>query len=81
MEDKIFRRMWIPEKMGIDGTQELDLSRYAADAFGENLLLIHEAPEYMVEIGGTEYDVHLHFSGDGTQNVLQQFRKMIFKSA
>ena len=79
LEEKIFKRLWLYEQPRIDDTRPVDLGGYAEAFFGAagKVRIFPEAPKYTVRIGKTEYDVHLRFSEDGTQNVLRQFRKMI----
>lgn len=74
--------IWLPTPPRMESAEDFAyVDAFLPDSTGERIeagkLQLYGIGNYTMKIGGTVYDVSTHFSTDGKQSVLQQFRDLL----
>lgn len=74
--------IWLPKPSRMESAEDFAyVDAFLPDSTGERIedgkLQRYGIGNYTMKIGGTVYDVSTHFSADGKQSVLQQFRDLL----
>lgn len=74
--------IWLPKPPRMETVEDFEyVDAFLPDSTGERIedgkLQRYGIGDFSMKIGGTVYDVSTHFSTDGKQSVLQQFRDLL----
>ena len=74
--------IWLPTPPRMENVEDFEcVDAFLPDGAGERIedgyLNCYGIADFTTKIGGTVYDVSTHFSTDGKQSVLQQFRDLL----
>ena len=74
--------IWLPKPPQMETVEDFEyVDAFLPDSTGERIedgkLQRYGIGDFSMKIGGTVYDVSTHFSTDGKQSVLQQFRDLL----
>ena len=74
--------IWLPKPSRMETVEDFAyIDAFLPDSTGEYIengnLQCYGIGDFSMKIGGTVYDVSTHFSTDGKQSVLQQFRDLL----
>lgn len=74
--------IWLPKPPRMETVEDFEyVDAFLPDSTGERIedgkLQRYGIGNYTMKIGGTVYEVSTHFSTDGKQSVLQQFRDLL----
>ena len=74
--------IWLPTPPRIENVEDFEcVDAFLPDGAGERIedgyLNCYGIADFTTKIGGTVYEVATHFSEDGRQSVLQQFRDLL----
>ena len=74
--------IWLPTPLQMESFEDFEyVDDFLPDGAGERIedgnLNCYGIGDFTMKIGGTVYEVATHFSEDGRQSVLQQFRDLL----
>ncbi len=74
--------IWLPTPPQMESAEDFEyVDAFLPDSAGERIedgkLNCYGIGNFTIKIGGTVYEVTTHFSEDGSQSVLQQFRDLL----